>query len=141
MAFINNKTPAEIPQHWLDHFSAARVKPSPFDIIGVDQALLRSWTRFLSPLYKNKCPFAIQPVKELLFQHKMGPLVQFRTSYNGAWESSSMKHPLRRPCPPEGHRAAELNAREFSLPHYLYKGKMVVYISRSGIVRFSIDFS
>ncbi|KAJ8884372.1 hypothetical protein PR048_016229 [Dryococelus australis] len=52
MALIQLKTPAELPEHWWNHSSVARVKPSAFRVIEVDQALLlRARTNFLSAEY------------------------------------------------------------------------------------------
>ncbi|KAJ8886260.1 hypothetical protein PR048_012469 [Dryococelus australis] len=60
--------------HYVIHntrrLDSLKEKPSPFYVIEVDQALLRAWTNCLSA-----CPFAIRPVKEVLFQHYLGRLL------------------------------------------------------------------
>ncbi|KAJ8895975.1 hypothetical protein PR048_001316 [Dryococelus australis] len=127
MALIQLNTPAELPEHWWNHFSVAGVKPSAFHVIEVDQALLRSWTNFLSAEYKKKCPFAFRPMKEV-FQHALGPLVHHRSTYNGAWESPSLKEPLRRSHPQDIKDAAAQDGG-FRLPDYLYDGMLAAFFT------------
>ncbi|KAJ8875521.1 hypothetical protein PR048_023416 [Dryococelus australis] len=128
MALIKLTSPAELPEHWLNHFSVARMKPSVFHVIEVDQMLLRSWTNFLLAEYKKKCPFTARPVKEVLFQHVLGSLVHHRSTYNGAWESPSLKEPLRHSHPQDSKDATGQNG-EFRLPDYLYDGMLASFFT------------
>ncbi|KAJ8871166.1 hypothetical protein PR048_027472 [Dryococelus australis] len=50
MVLINQKYPAELPEHWVKVFETARTKPSPCHVVNVDQALLRNWTQYLTSL-------------------------------------------------------------------------------------------
>ncbi|PSN42801.1 hypothetical protein C0J52_20545 [Blattella germanica] len=91
MSLINTKSQTELPEDWIHVFQSARVKPSPFQVIDVDQVLLRNWTRFLQPMFKKKCPFPSRPIRQILFEAGHIRLVQHRSNFNGAWESSVIR--------------------------------------------------
>ncbi|KAH1002171.1 hypothetical protein HUJ04_008284 [Dendroctonus ponderosae] len=87
MELINQHTKVETVQAWLDEFSGARTKPSPFKTIEVDQSLIRQWNEFLVPSFKAKCPFAVKPIREILCEAIHPQYIAFRANYNGPFET------------------------------------------------------
>lgn len=91
MALVNQKTPAETPSQWNEAFETARSKPTPYKVIDMDLNMFRKWTDFLSPLYVEKCPFPVRPIKEIQIGLKVSlNSIEYRNSYNGAWYSSAV---------------------------------------------------
>ena len=117
MALINQHARAELPEDWITVFENARCKPSHFKVINVDTPLLRNWTTFLEPYYKKKCPFASRPIREIMFEKDHSRLVNFRTSYNGAWQTSAIKQPFE-----NEQYTNVLKDGEFFLPEKLHEG-------------------
>ncbi|CAG5048558.1 unnamed protein product [Parnassius apollo] len=120
MALINQKAPYETPEDWRKVVSESRLKPSPFRVIDVDQPLVRSWTKFLSPKYKKTCPFLSTPISEIRVDISHPRLIFYRDSYNGQWTSSVMLDAKRKranstPCADASH------STEFILPDQAYK--------------------
>ncbi|KAG8310336.1 hypothetical protein J6590_066039 [Homalodisca vitripennis] len=64
MGLVNQKAKVEQPKEWAEIFREARVKPSPFSVIEVDQLLFRNWSDHLNKIYTKKCPFKTRPVRE-----------------------------------------------------------------------------
>lgn len=65
MGLVNQRLRAEYPPEWCGIFRQARQKPSPFEVVEVDQSFFRTWTIFLSTMYKKKSSFASRPIREL----------------------------------------------------------------------------
>jgi hypothetical protein len=51
MALINQKTPAELPEDWINEIRSCRQKSDPFQVVEVDQPLIRNWRQFLDAIY------------------------------------------------------------------------------------------
>lgn len=66
MAIIKQKPPSELPQDWITVFETTRMKPCPFTVIQVDQALIWNWEEYLKPMFHKMCTFKTRPVRELL---------------------------------------------------------------------------
>lgn len=91
MGIIQTKTPAEIPQHWIDVVETSRTSPFPFKAIEVDQGLIRNWSEFLNHGgFIKKCPFQIRPIKEINITDHEPTKILHRDSYNGHWTSSTI---------------------------------------------------
>lgn len=63
MSFINQKANVELPEEWREVIRNSRTKPTPFGVINCDQTLFKSWSNFLKPFYKPKCPFPTRAVR------------------------------------------------------------------------------
>ncbi|CAH1977259.1 unnamed protein product [Acanthoscelides obtectus] len=118
MGLINSHQRAEIPSDWVEIFRSARAKPSPFDVVEIDQSYFRAWTNFFNTKtdYLKKCPFRSRPIRELEIHQEHHRLIYYRESYNGAWESAIVegkKTKLKGPV---------LLQNEFVLPPYSYSG-------------------
>lgn len=48
---LNQKITVGVPHNWINAISTARVKPSPFVVMQVDQEIILKWNDFLSVLY------------------------------------------------------------------------------------------
>ncbi|KAJ8893145.1 hypothetical protein PR048_005728 [Dryococelus australis] len=119
MALINQKYPAELPEHWVEVFENARTKPSPYHVVNVDQARLRNWTQYLTSLYTKTCPIATRPLTEVVFSVQHPHLIKHRSTYNGKWETAVMvpqKSLLTQV------KELQLHSGEFLLPEKRYQG-------------------
>uniref|UniRef100_A0A6P7GU44 Uncharacterized protein LOC114342304 n=1 Tax=Diabrotica virgifera virgifera TaxID=50390 RepID=A0A6P7GU44_DIAVI len=118
MGLINSKQRAEIPSDWVEIFRSARAKPSPFDVVEVDQSYFRSWTNFFTTKtdYLKKFPFSSRPIRELEISQEHRRLIYYRKSYNGAWESAILKEKESK------RKGPVLLQNEFELPPYSYSG-------------------
>lgn len=119
MGLVNTAQKAEIPADWVDIFRDARAKPSPFEVVEVEQALFRSWTKFFESNagYLKKCPFPTRAIRELEIRQGHPRVIFYRNSYNGMWESGIVKNK-------EKKSKLVLLQNEFVLPQNLYTGKM-----------------
>lgn len=124
MGLVNTKQSAEIPSDWIGIFRDARTKPSPFDVVEVQQAHFRAWTEFFKTNsdYVKKCPMAFRPVRELDIRRVHPRLLYYRTTYNEMWESAVMVNKTVRSGP-------ILLENEFVLPHNSYSGKNYFFAS------------
>lgn len=118
MSLINQKSPCEVPEDWVNVIQNARVKPSPFQVFSVDYPFFRDWNSFLAPHYMKKNPIATRPVREILFQSEHSRLVEHRSSFNGHWEST----PIRLQQSSAPLVCPDFTRKEFFLPDPLRKG-------------------
>ena len=56
MAVINQKVRAETPEDWMVEFRTCRKKPSPFNIIKMEQNMFHKISEHIKPHYKAACP-------------------------------------------------------------------------------------
>lgn len=65
MGLVKTKTVVELPSEWITVFETARINPCPFQVINVEQEMIRDWTMFLKDcgMYVKKCPFKTRPIK------------------------------------------------------------------------------
>ena len=117
MALVNQKCRAEVPEDWMEEIRNSRQKPTPFQVIEVDQAMIRNWPAFLTPKFVKCCPFPTRPIREIMFSSHHSHVVRHRSTYNGYWETSSIR--------PRGSISqSAFGSGEFFLPERLYKGKV-----------------
>ncbi|CAH1111656.1 unnamed protein product [Psylliodes chrysocephalus] len=122
---VNQKSRAEVPEDWLQILEDARHSPTPFNVINVNHTLFRSWTKFLDNSYLKKSPFPSRPIRQIYIQR--GALLQYRTTYNVAWESALLQGKRRKSLRlPVCH----LKNNEFRLPEYSYEGQLPVYAEK-----------
>lgn len=121
MGLIKTKTAVETPNEWIKVFENARKSPSPFKVVKVEQDMIRDWTEFFNDnLYANKCPFKTRPLKEV--KEEKGDLQNLhRSTYNGAWSSSSMT--VSRKITNASSSSTFLEPGEFLYPQQAYDGK------------------
>ncbi|CAH1984553.1 unnamed protein product [Acanthoscelides obtectus] len=124
MGLINSHQRAEIPSDWVEIFRSARAKPSPFDVVEIDQSYLRAWTNFFNTKtdYLKKCPFRSRPIRELEIHQEHHRLIYYRESYNGAWESAIVKGKETK------RKGPVLLQNEFVLPPYSYSGLIPITV-------------
>ncbi|KAG5876213.1 hypothetical protein JTB14_010420 [Gonioctena quinquepunctata] len=115
MVVINQKSPCEVPEDWVNVVRNARVKPSPFQVISVDCTFFRVWNSFLEPHYIKKNPIVTRPLRVLLFQSEYSRLVEHSSSFNGHWESTPIR-PQQSSAP---LFCPDWNRKEFFLPNPL----------------------
>ncbi|KAK9874396.1 hypothetical protein WA026_002743 [Henosepilachna vigintioctopunctata] len=82
MAYLNQKTRIELPEEWAEYARGARQRPNPFNVIECSQDEFKSWTAFLKPFYKSKCPFPIRLVREFRVQKEYQHLMVYRNFNN-----------------------------------------------------------
>lgn len=123
MGLINKKAKAELPSDWYEVFKNARRKPSPFQIIEVEQELIRGWTMFLGKYYKKKCPIGIRELKEVYASKDRPQFLIHRNSYNGWHETSVVILPNIKALIQKENSV--LKHGEFMFPHKLYTGKLL----------------
>lgn len=125
MGLVKTKTVVETPNEWIKVFQDARKNPCPFKVVEVEQEMIRDWTEFFNDkLYVHKCPFKTRPIKEVKVE-KDNLQILHRSTYNGAWISSSL---LTKPRQDKRASATEnlqttMNPGEFFYPQRAYNGK------------------
>ena len=92
-ALVNDKAKVYIPSQWATEISQARKKPSPFSVHLCSQDMFKDFNSFLAPLYKAKCPFAIQKVREIQILRSKPREILHRDTYSGPWVSSIIVPP------------------------------------------------
>lgn len=117
MGVINQKIRAEVPEDWYREFRSCRVKPNPFNVIEVDQSLIRNWSQMLDSMYVKKPPYKSRPIRELRISNDHPRLLEHRDTYNGHWNSSIIRPRLTT------SDEKQLPKGEFVLPPKLYPGK------------------
>lgn len=122
MGCINQKSPCETPDEWVKVIREARQKPCPFNVIEVDQPLVRKWTTFLSPMYKKTCPFLSRPIREIRVKKDHPRLIFHREHYNSSWTSSILMAPKKKL---KFHNDSH-SAGEFVLPDQSYEDSLPV---------------
>lgn len=65
LAFINQKTKIQLPSEWASHIIDSRKSNNDF----------KSWTNFLKPFYKMKCPFPSRPIQKFGVSNKYERLI------------------------------------------------------------------
>lgn len=124
MGLINCKARAELPEDWVEIFSAARCKPTPFNVERVDMSLVRDWNTFLEPIYIKKCPFMSRPIRELKVSQLHPRIIEHRDSYNGMWTSSIVTQNRRK-----RQNEPVLAPNEFLFPNKAYNGMNYIQYS------------
>lgn len=121
MGLVDLKTHMEVPNDWFELLKMSRIRPSPFQVVEVEQDIVKKWDVFLNDKYAKKCPFPIQKVKQIESTREHPRLISFLTSFYGAWTQNpitpvnSKKTSVVRNVLPEG---------EFELPLPAYTGKL-----------------
>ncbi|XP_072390766.1 uncharacterized protein [Diabrotica undecimpunctata] len=114
MGVINQKIMAELPEDWYTEIRSCRVKPNPFDVVEVDQSLIRNWLLFLDKIYVTKPTYKSRPIRELEILKDHPRLFKHRDSYNGQWETSIIRKPFT------NSDEVQLPESQFILPPKLY---------------------
>ncbi|PSN54062.1 hypothetical protein C0J52_03120 [Blattella germanica] len=113
MALINQKCKAEVPEDWIEEIKNARQKPTAFQVVEVDQAVIRNWPGFLSTKFVKNCPFPSRPIREMIVSSEHSRVIKHRSTYNGYWETSVIQ--------PRGFiQQAAYRSGEFFLPEKLH---------------------
>ena len=82
----------EVPDDWFELLRNSRKKPNPFIVIEAEQQMVKKWNSFFKTTdFVAKCPFAIQPVKEIICRKSNPRLMTYNTTYNGYWLQSPIK--------------------------------------------------
>ncbi|XP_072402450.1 uncharacterized protein [Diabrotica undecimpunctata] len=92
MGLINQNTKAETIADWINEITGARAKPTPFKVFDLEQSFFRQWNKYLAPYYVVKCPFAVQPVREIQAESVHPRYLTYRSSYNGALETAIVRN-------------------------------------------------
>lgn len=89
MVCINQKTPVETPNGWLEVFRSARKNPSPYNVVEVESNnIFLNMTEFLKPYYRASCPIQTRPLREIVFSQQHAKLMQYRESWNGPFDTA-----------------------------------------------------
>lgn len=120
MGLINQKIPAEGPEDWYNEIKACRVKPEPFTVVEVGQALLRNWTQLLDSIYMTKPPYKSRDIREVKISQAHPRLIEFRNAYNGCWDTSVIRNRI---FASKNTVTSKLPDGQFVLPPKLYLGK------------------
>jgi hypothetical protein len=101
----------------------SRAKPSPFIVINVGQEMVYDWKSLLDGKYVRKCPFKMQPIKEVSASSTHPRLLTWRSSYNGPHITDVIapRKPIK--------NAGALENGEFELPQLSYSGNYTILIT------------
>ena len=82
IGLIKMKTRCETPEDWFDVFRTARSKPSTFEVIKVQQEMIKSLTEHFNVRYESKkLAFPSRSVRELKIENDHPVLISYRESY------------------------------------------------------------
>lgn len=107
-----------MPEDWVYVFQTPRQNPCPFNVIQIEQNIIRDWATFLKEKYKSKCPFKTRPVREAMVM-KEDTMFKYRNNFNGAWTSVSLH---RSPNVIEYINRHSQGENEFYWPDQAYNG-------------------
>ncbi|KAL1488806.1 hypothetical protein ABEB36_014602 [Hypothenemus hampei] len=120
LGLVNLNTHMEIPKDWFELLRRSRVRPSPFEVVEVEQEIIKTWDTFLkNEKYRKKCPFPIQKIKQIESVREHPGFVNCKTSYRG----TSTQHSIT--ITPKSNKSLTakngLEEGEFELPLPAYK--------------------
>lgn len=127
---IKLKTKMEVPCDFYELIANARAKPSPFQVINVeeDPRIVRDWADFLKdPMYKKTCPFKIQEIRELYCSSQQSYICH-RSNYNGLYSKGIIIAAKKKGQPQCTQVTRSLcQGEEFYLPNAAYEGINLSY--------------
>ncbi|XP_041968600.1 uncharacterized protein LOC121725638 [Aricia agestis] len=140
---IKLKTKMEMPRDFYELIANARAKPSPFQVINVeeDPRIVRDWAEFLKdPIYKKMCPFKIQEIRELYCLSEKS-YIYHRSNYNGLY-SKGIIIAAKKKGQPQNTQVTQTPCQggEFYLPNAAYEGPIAIskekYSDLQGLKKF-----
>lgn len=90
-ALIPQKTEAELPEDWSEALRHCRNKPSPFEVVEVDQGLIKEWTTYLDTMYRKLLGCQTRPIKIFKVEATHPAVMSYKTKYGGPWRENPMK--------------------------------------------------
>lgn len=120
---IPQKTEAELPGDWADVLRHCRVKPSPFEVVEVDQGMIKEWTTHLDSLYRKTLGCLTRPIKTFRVQSNKPGMMCYKLKYGGPWKENPMLPPTKAKRTSTNQRQVELQDGTFILPGPAYEGK------------------
>lgn len=124
MSFINQKSYAETPNEWRGIIENSRVKPSPFQVVDCKQDFFQAWTKYLTPLYRKKCPMPTRPVRCLYINNNKPNFVYYRNTYFGSYNSGVISKTV--PRVKATKRATTSTSNQPQPLEKLYTGPLVI---------------
>ena len=98
LSLVNKTNPIDVPDQWVEEFRSARVRPSPYNVIIMDQESFFKVAAYLKPLFKPTCPVPTRPIREVVFSIDHPMLMHFRNNWHGHYESAVVS-PRRKTLP------------------------------------------
>ena len=84
-------TKVETPADWMEEFRRSRQKPSPFNIVAMEPHMFQNVTDYVKPFYRDSCPIATRPLREIVFSQDKPQLSSYRISWNGPMEAWTLQ--------------------------------------------------
>lgn len=84
MAFINQKTTAEILEDWRETIE----KPSPFHVVECTTDMFKVWGNALQEKYINNFTSSISSIREIVFNAENTQTIPYRDNCNSAFSST-----------------------------------------------------
>lgn len=90
-ALIPQKTEAELPEDWSEALRHCRNKPTPFEVVEVDQGLIKEWTTYLDTMYRKLLGCQARPIKIFKVEATHPAVMSYKTKYGAPWRENPMK--------------------------------------------------
>ncbi|CAG4969224.1 unnamed protein product [Colias eurytheme] len=131
----------EMPCEFNELIANARAKPSPFQVINVeeDPRIVRDWADFLKDtMYKKTCPFKIQEIRELYCSSQQS-YIYHHSNYNGLYSKGIIIAAKKKVQPQRTQVTQSLcQDEELYLPNAAYERLEDVYNSMLAYVQSTI---
>lgn len=116
---IKHKSEAELPEDWAEIIRNSRYKPSPFEVMVIEQPLIRDWTTHLNQMYRKKLGCATRPIRVFMVEEADPVCMSYRTFFTGPWR----KNPMIPKKKKQTEEQPLLEVGTFTLPEQAYHGK------------------
>lgn len=120
-ALIKKSNEVEMPEDWAESIRVSRNKPFPFDVVEVEQTMVKDWTSHLNTIYRKKLGCATRPIKMFLFHKNEPAYMLYNTMYSGPWRKNPMIGNKKKGTQPSD----DIEEGQFILPAIAYEGKNV----------------
>lgn len=128
-ALIPQNYEAQLPEDWTEALRNCRQKPSPFQVIEVEQEMVKEWGCHLEKVYKQQLGCKTRPIK-VFKVHQAEPLfMNYKLMYSGPWKKNPMRPPDKKWLQKKNIDPLPIvNDGYFILPNQAYGGKLVYII-------------
>lgn len=124
-ALIPGNHEAQLPEDWAEALRNCRQKPSPFQVIEVDQEMIKEWGLHLTKVYKQQLGCKTRPIKVFKVQQSDPAFMSYKTMYSGPLKRNPMLPPTTKFLKKKNIEPLPvLDDGYFNLPSPAYAGKL-----------------
>lgn len=134
-ALIPQNHEAQLPGDWVEALRNCRQKPSPFEVIEVEQNMIKEWGCHLEKVYRQQLGCKTRPIKLFKVQQAEPLFMCYKTMYSGPWKKNQMRPPNEKWLKKKKiDQLPRVDDGNFHLPSWAYAGK---FFKHGNLIYFS----